>query len=189
MKKALLSLALAVALVAMIAAPAFANVTLPVNGHSMQQGGQMPEWITVGTDDKTDGIDPAVFATSTGIRLTMAEEPEGLQLIFLGGGNGWSWTQSDANYTFADGALTIRWADNGLNAATLHGDDDGLKILIGTWGVQWADQGVTAVTLLARSGSPGASGKTGDTTMIALALVALTLAAGAAFFVGRKIKA
>jgi LPXTG-motif cell wall-anchored protein len=188
MKKALLSLALAVALVAMIAAPAFA-LDLPLNGHAMQQGGQFPEWVTVGTDqNETRGIPVDVFAASRGIRLHVAEEPEGLEMIAFGGGNGWTWTQAAVKGTFADGVLTIRWADNNVNAATLHGEE-GVKILIGTWGVQWADQGVTKVELISGGGGPGASGKTGDATMIALALVALTLAAGAAFFVGRKIKA
>ena len=129
MKKALLSLTLAVALIAMIAAPAFAaTYDLPVNGHSMQ--GLGPEWLTVGTDDRTDGIPVEIFEASTALVVYM-DEPESLRMIAFGGGNNWDWGGGERDgleQYWADGVLTIRWADINVNAATLNGADDNTNV-------------------------------------------------------------
>ncbi|MCL2003193.1 MAG: hypothetical protein FWG72_04210 [Oscillospiraceae bacterium] len=192
MKKALLSLALAAILVAMIAAPALANVTLPLNNFTALGGAAAAQkgWATAGAEDQgTSTLTIAEVASATSLVLEVPSKPEGgIQFVVFGHFNDWSWSggQYDlsADDVYRDGKLVFNFATLGINIPNNEGD--AVKILVCYYDDGFDDLGATSA-YLTTAGVAG--GPTGDSTMIALALIVLTLAAGATVFVARKLKA
>jgi hypothetical protein len=195
MKKALLSLALAVVMIAMFAAPAIAaNIDLPINNFTAIGGARDAQkgWATVGAEDQgTSTLTIADVSRATSLVLEVPSKPEGgIQLVVFGHFNGWSWGggQYDlsADDVYSDGKLIFNFARLGISIP--NNEDDAVKILVCYYDDSWDDLGVTKA-YLTTSGGGGGGPRPGDTTMIALAVIALALAAGATFFVVRKIKA
>jgi len=157
MKKTIITLIMITALLASMTVTALAKeFDLPADGDSMQQGGAMPEWITSGTDNKSVPLEWWMLQASTGLVIEMAEDPEWFVWIIFGDWQGWDWGagQNDSiNYTFEDGKLTALWADNGIDFTGLDAEDNGVKILVGQWGVNWSEHEVSRVYLLGVDGN------------------------------------
>jgi LPXTG-motif cell wall-anchored protein len=207
MKKALLSLTLAVALIAMIAAPAFAASTFNLGepwGFA-NDAGQYGHWWGDGTTDSADnerpknGLTTAMLQNMIRIEVEAPELADGQTInIVVGGPSGPAgnpWWQELGEMAYADGVHTYTFSAAQRAWFEDNDGDVGGNIFIGgAWWPAYDTLGITKATLFytASGGGGGGSnnaGKTGDATMIALALIALTLAAGGAFLAARKIKA
>ncbi|MCL2004348.1 MAG: LPXTG cell wall anchor domain-containing protein [Oscillospiraceae bacterium] len=191
MKKALLSLALAAILVAMIAAPALANVTLPLEFTWVNNANQSG-WRSSGTDNVETDLTIEQLKSATSLILEVSNEPVGdaFHLVFQSDPD-WGWNQYEFNTAdvYANGRIVLEFANHPNHADLLAAEEYG-KLLIGYWGDGSMDisaLGITRAYLTVGGGGEGP--KTGDNTMIALALTVLTLAAGATVFLARKLKA
>ncbi|MDR0292976.1 MAG: LPXTG cell wall anchor domain-containing protein [Oscillospiraceae bacterium] len=190
MKKAFLSLAVALVLIAMLALPVLAaNISLPadtpVSNGDTQQG-----WATEGFEDEgaEKNIDAADLYKATAIVLEVSKEPIGADIhLILQTPAGW-WQDNNMSVAdvYADGKITFdlsKMKDWKWDAADIRA-----KVLIAYYDSNIADLGITKAYAVVGGGG-GGSAKTGDGTMIALALVALALAGGATVFIARKVKA
>ena len=136
---------------------------LPLNGttgYTHNDGGALPMWVTIGTEKSEVGIPVDVFVKSTGIVFEMPQPTRPLVFIYMGGGNGWSWTQKEGVETvceWADGKFTILWETFDIDAATFHfkEDDNGVKLFFGSWGVRWEWQEVSKIYLIGEFEVPG----------------------------------
>jgi LPXTG-motif cell wall-anchored protein len=217
MKKALLSLALAVALVAMFAAPAFAATTVTLKTEDLGIGddrlslygtvpdgeGDSGEWAPT---NRTFTVTELFTIVDTWVIVFKADASDMNLATIVQSDQGWWLGQSDAFFTIDGATVTIDvagWrADNadifaGASTAVLG------KFTLANWDgpIALSDVESSYVITSVSEGTPppppGSSGgdgdkesaKTGDTAMIALAIAALTLAAGATIFIARKIKA
>jgi hypothetical protein len=211
MKKALLSLVLALALIAMFAVPAFAasSFNLGTPWGFANDAGQFGHWWGDGTESggnprPLNGLTPAMLQNMTRIEVEAPELDDGQTInIVVGGPSGPAgnpWWQELGAMTYANGVHTYTFnADQRSWFAENDGSLGGNIFIGGAWWPAWDTLGVTRVTLFynAPGGGGGSSGGGdkenaaggGDATMIALALIALALAGGAAFFVSKKIKA
>ncbi|MDR0325859.1 MAG: hypothetical protein LBI19_07195 [Oscillospiraceae bacterium] len=190
MKRAFLALAMAVVLVTVLAIPAFAATydLGPFNapgGHSY--------WFSDGTDNTSTGLTADILKNATEIQIEFTEEPTGdIQFVFMGDGNNWSWKQFDAIFGPEKGtSLSIKLSDYPDWAAAVSGEDGEVKIALGYWDGELSSIIKSATLVYSTSGGGGGGGaaRTGDTTLIVLAITALTLAAGATVLIIRKIKA
>jgi LPXTG-motif cell wall-anchored protein len=207
-----LSVILALVLIVAFTAPAFAATTfkLPTTPHKMD--GVRAEWRSDGLDGIPTEIPRDILLKSTGIVFEMPEPGSAWKFIWGAPSAGW-WAEHDNAGVWADGKLTIKWADQGINPEKDMVDDLGpdefdsngnpggprcyFGILFADWSTPYEDFGVTGVYLTgnfpsddAPANTPGTSNpKTGDTTMIALAIGALVLASGAVIILARKVKA
>jgi hypothetical protein len=208
MKKALLSLVLALALIAMFAAPALAASTLNITTPSMYtDDGNWANW-RIGETGIT--LDMMKNVIRVEIEMENFEDwteanhdwgRRGIGAVVATPNNAWQDVPSSA-ITYAGGKYSIDLSSFRSSFAEITGEEDaafGFYVGDDWWGVSFRDMGATRVTLVYEGagggGSSGGGGDKenaaggGDATMIALALIALALAGGAAFFVSRKIKA
>jgi LPXTG-motif cell wall-anchored protein len=223
MKKALLSLALAAALVAMFAAPAFAaraDLVLGLDIDDTSEGDRLswrsisdPEdWSGEGNLDRS--FTTAEMAQMDSWVIEFNNDVSDLNLAFVYAGNGCGWWNGANEVMSVSGAVvTIDLAALRANDSNFVkiGDDPLGKLIIAIWDSGFPDAGGVKASWVTGANIPGGgnggegtpppppgssggdgdkeSAKTGDTAMIALAIAALTLAAGATVFVVRKIKA
>jgi LPXTG-motif cell wall-anchored protein len=198
-KKTVLTIALAVVLTMAFVLPAMAaNVDLPLTLDAVNNDTQKG-WGTAGFED--EGVSESVAVESlvaaTHLVIEVSGEPGFIQLI-LQTPAGW-WQQSEFSgdafeAIYSDGKITFD-LKNLPGSWNFDEDDLRAKFLLGFYDDGVDDLGITKAYLVvpgaggssAPSGTPGA--KTGDSTMIALAISALLLAAGATVVVVRKIKA
>ena len=190
-RKAVLTLALAAVLVAAAAVPAFAA---EYNLGPFNSPGGHSYWFSDGTDNTSSNLTADMLKTATEIRIEFSEEPEGdIQFVFMGDGNNWTWTQFDGVFGPEQGkSLVIKLSAYPEFAKAVSGEDGEVKIALGYWNGELSDI-ITSATLVYGGGGGGGGGggaaKTGDNTMIALAIAAFALAACATVFVIRKVKA
>ena len=189
--KALLTLSVAIVLIAMFALPAFAaniNLTLPPDwvNNDNQKG-----WRSNGTDDQETDLTIEQMQSAKYLVLEVSKEPEGIGLQFtVQCDPNWSWDQTDLQVAdlYKDGKITIELSKI-PGWKNIAGATKG-KFLVAYYDGGWDALGVTKAYLTdSLGGGGGGSAKTGDSAMIALAFGALALAGCAAVFVARKVKA
>ena len=167
---------------------ALANFSLPAAPHSLENNGNLGQWITDGTDEKSSPVTWATMRNSTGIVFEMPEPDVGMVIVVFGAFNGWDWgggsIDIDAD-AWADGKVTVTWAQIGINLKALEEEDDGhTKILFGSWSAQYNDLGITRVYLT----GVGGAASTGVITFLFPALAALAVGTSGTIIIGRKIK-
>ena len=193
-RKAVLTLAMAAVLVAMLAAPAFAaTVQLPIIPNWVNNDNQKG-WRTDGTDDIATDLTLAQLQAAKYLVLEVPSKPEGsgIQFTFQCDPD-WGWTQTDLQVDdiWQDGKLVFEFSKMSKIADLGKAESNG-KILVAYYDGGWDALGVTKAYLtdsLGGGGGGGGSAKTGDSTMIVLAIAAFALAACATVFVARKVKA
>ncbi|MCL1807815.1 MAG: hypothetical protein FWG31_08950 [Oscillospiraceae bacterium] len=201
MKKRVLTFAIAIALVTMFAFPALAATQdLPKEGMGVGGGSQV-QFVTDGKDGIKSPMTIEQFKTATAIVFEMEDYDWGAVILGGGKGNGhsnpgWALQIDDLSPYFKDGKLTLNFKALGIDVTTFSGDgsdEDFFACYIGRWNGQdgYNDMGITKAYLVYEGGGGGGGGakKSGDGTMIALAIAALALAAGATVFFVRKVKA
>jgi len=190
--KKLLAIMLVIVLAFALSVSALAY-NLPIPPNSIENSGNLGQWITDGTDQAT-GIDFKfdTFKSSTGIVFHMPEPEVGMVIVVFGAFNGWDWGGGSidiAAEAWDDGKVTVRWSDIGINI-TGEDDDDGgghVKILFGSWSAQYNDLGITRAQLLVAGGGGGAPA-TGVSFFLFPALALMGLGTTGAIVVGKKIK-
>ncbi|MDR0292975.1 MAG: LPXTG cell wall anchor domain-containing protein [Oscillospiraceae bacterium] len=187
MKKAILSLSLALVLIAVFAFPALAaNIDLGamnVTNSDTQKG-----WVTDGMDDIASSLTIEQLRSATTLHLEFSAPPAGgMQFIIQSDGDNYAWNQNDGaipdtglDATSIDIDLTKMKGFSALKDATK------AKFFLGYYSSNIADLGITKAYLVTGGGG---SAKTGDGAMIAFALMALVLAGGATVLIARKVKA
>jgi LPXTG-motif cell wall-anchored protein len=199
MKKAILALALSVLLVAMFAMPAFAATFNAEFGAQFNTdvNSELGEWPDLGA--KT------TFEAGKAATITVDFDAP----VAFGG----NYAAINTNFPFDDDVVAsitsfkVDGAAVSMGAAFLNaeGIDGGLRLTIcNKWNSDIATQPLDVATLgeftkleitfivgeaAGNGGGSNSAGKTNDSTMIGLALLALGLAAAGAFFLRRKIAA
>ena len=104
------------------------------------------ELLTPGTDEvsEEDADFPwEVLAASAGMVIEMDDPDGGIELVFFGEFNGWSWTQNNVSEFWEAGVLTLYWEDIDFDPSLINEDESQAKIGIGNWN----DVNITAVYL------------------------------------------
>ncbi len=200
-RKTLLTLMMAALLIAMLAVPAFAaTIDLPLDPPFVNSDAQKG-WGVNGTDMNGTAIETDLtleqLQAAKYLVLEVSAEPAaGLQFV-LQNDNGWGWNQTDltAADVYQDGKLVFELA-NMTGWDTLAGATAQAKFFVCYYDPDYSGLGVTKAYLTdslggdAPAGDPGTgNAKTGDSTVIFLAIGGLVLAAGATVLVARKVKA
>ncbi|MDR0325861.1 MAG: hypothetical protein LBI19_07205 [Oscillospiraceae bacterium] len=200
-RKAILTLALAVVLIAVFATPAFAATTNLAWPPPLKGGAADNQWgwnsIMDNEPESTFDADAFVNARYLVIEVSNTPEEGDLDFVWQGSGNGWGWAQQRFAFedVWQDGKIVfdLTKASNADKIKDTGGDGGAVKFFAAYWeGGGWADLGVTKAYLTSSLGGGGGGGgaaRTGDATLITLAVIALALAAGASVFVVRKLKA
>jgi len=201
--KKLLVLALISVMAFALFVPASANLTIP--NPMMISEGYRGHWHSDGLDSLDSPISREALMNATGIVFEMPEAPAGYFFVFGGPGNGW-WQTFENVGTYADGKLTIMFADIGLVPKNVMDDDTTpedidengnpggprayFQFFHNNWSTHYDTFGITNVVLLTPSGGGGGGGaaQTGVSFLLFPALGLVALGTTGAVIFGKKIK-
>ncbi|MDR0325860.1 MAG: hypothetical protein LBI19_07200 [Oscillospiraceae bacterium] len=202
MRKAFLALAMAVVLVAMLAVPAIAaNVNLTVGVDLAISDDRLSFYATVAEGEGDPGewaptkraLTPAELAAINTWVIEFSSDASARNIAVIFQYEDSWWNQTDDCFTIDGAVVTVDVAKIRANYPALEkmGNVSLAKFTLADWDSPITISDIKSSYAVTSGGGGGGGGaaRTGDTTLIMLAITALALAAGATVLIVRKIKA
>jgi hypothetical protein len=149
--KKLLSIILGAAVTAAMCVTAFAfDLGAPTITSDNQAG-----WLTNGVDGVESSLEMEDLVNATQLIVELANEPaDTFQFVIFGGGNNWSWAQTEDAASVSGTTLTFNVTEMTGWADTMTGEN--AKMILGYWGEGgWSALGIQSARLVVPGGTPG----------------------------------